>query len=238
VLIDDEPRARGLLRSLLAAHPHIAIVGEAGDVETGTALLAAGGYDLVLLDVQLIGGNAFALTPAVIPGARIVFITAHDRYAVRAFEVNALDYILKPVSSDRLAAALQRVSVSQLPAASAALGLDDLVYLKTDIDTARFVRLGEISTILSSENYTQVHLAAGGRLLVRRTLASWEELLPPRDFLRVHRTAFVNLHAITALAPVDRHVLHVTVRGAAESVHARRELLPEIERRLAALGRK
>lgn len=256
VIIDDEARARDLLRALLAAHPQVTVTGEADDVESGTRLLAAGGYDLVLLDIQLLGGNGFSLVPSVAVGARIIFVTAHDEYAVRAFEINALDYLLKPVSPARLAAALGRVEQAQAaekanaaattapppathtnpPASSAAgaLGPDDLVFLKTDIDTARFVRLGEISAILSSENYTQVLLVDGGRLLVRRTLAKWEEFLPTRHFMRVHRTAFVNVRTIVSLAPLDRHVLLVTVQGAAEPVRARRELLPEIEQRVRA----
>ncbi|NUQ01893.1 MAG: response regulator [Armatimonadetes bacterium] len=114
LLIDDEATARADLRTALAAHPDVAIVGEAATLRSARTLLARPDYDLVLLDVQLIGGNAFELVPDVRPGARIVFITAHDDYAIRAFEINALDYLLKPVMPARLAEALRRAGIAEI----------------------------------------------------------------------------------------------------------------------------
>src|SRR5438128_2047857 len=101
LLIDDEPHAREDLQRLLAAHPQVTIVGEAGSVASARKRLARADYDLVFLDVQLIGGTGFDLLPA---AAAVIFVTAHDRHAVRAFEVNALDFLLKPVRAERLAA--------------------------------------------------------------------------------------------------------------------------------------
>ena len=111
LLIDDEALARTELRRLLAAHPDVAIVGEADDVSSARARLAPADYDLVFLDIQLAGGSGFDLIPHVAPAAAIVFVTAHDAFALRAFEVNALDYLLKPVPPTRLAESLARLAV-------------------------------------------------------------------------------------------------------------------------------
>src|SRR5688572_22135523 len=114
LLIDDEPPARIVLRTLLAPHP-VEIVGEAGTLRAARELLARHDYTLVFLDIQLRGGTGFDLVPAVRPGAEIVFVTAHDEHALRAFEVNALDYLLKPIKPERLAASITRLT-SPLPA--------------------------------------------------------------------------------------------------------------------------
>src|SRR3954466_5047030 len=94
LLIDDEISARTDLRALLAAHRNVTILGEAALVSDARALLRRGGYALVFLDIQLLGATGFELVPEVQPGARIIFVTAHDRFALRAFEANALDYLL------------------------------------------------------------------------------------------------------------------------------------------------
>ena len=109
LLIDDEADAREDLRVSLEPHLEtVTIVGEAGKIDEAQQRLARDDYDLVFLDVQLRGGTGFELVPHVRPEARIVFVTAHDTYALRAFEVNAVDYLLKPISPARLAEALTR----------------------------------------------------------------------------------------------------------------------------------
>ena len=115
LLIDDEELAREELRRLLSAHPDVEIVGEADEVPAGRTRLAVADYDLVLLDIQLAGGSGFDLVPHVAPSARIIFVTAHNEFAIRAFEVNALDYLLKPVSPTRLAASLARLAPASPP---------------------------------------------------------------------------------------------------------------------------
>src|SRR4051812_3009110 len=101
LLIDDEALARDALRVLLEGHPEVKIAGTAATVGQGRTLLARDDYDIVFLDIQLRGGSGFDLVPHVRPGAQIIFVTAHDEHALRAFEVNALDYLLKPVRPER-----------------------------------------------------------------------------------------------------------------------------------------
>ena len=238
LLIDDEASARDDLRRVLAAHPHVTITGEAGRLAEAPALLGRADYDLVLLDIQLRGGSGFDLVPLVRPGARIIFVTAHDGYALRAFEVNALDYLLKPVEPARLAEALRRAVAAPPEPSTTALRADDVVQVKTGPGAARFVRVTDIVLVTSQDNYSEVRLAGGEHFLVRQTLAAWEERLPAAHFMRVHRQALVSLARIEGYEHADEETTLLRIAGLAEPVRARRQHLPELQARLAGLGLK
>lgn len=242
LIIDDEAPARAALRGLLRAHADIALAGEADSIEAASRRLGVSDYDLVFLDVELRGGTGFDLVPFVRAGARIVFVTGSDQHALRAFEVNALDYLIKPVSPPRLADAVRRASRPPfaLPAeapAAAALRPDDPVYLRMGNGTSRFVRLADVAAIVSNENYSEAHLADGTRLLVRRTMKSWEEALPSTHFVRVHRTTIVNLARFRGADRQSYETTLLQLDGLAEPVRASFRYLPELRERLAALGR-
>jgi two-component system LytT family response regulator len=240
LLIEDEAPACEDLRRLLAAHPEVVIVGEAVSVSTARTRLAAADYDLVFLDIQLIGGSGFELVAAVAPPARIIFVTAHDGHALRAFEVNALDYLLKPVRAGRLAEALARVAASPgvVPTGRPAmLRPGDLVHVKTGRAASRFVALADLVTVAAEDNYSMLRLADGSRLLVRETLTAWEARLPATHFMRVHRQVIVNLGRIEGYSHQDNRLTLLRVAGAPAAVLMRREYWPELTRRLAALGR-
>lgn len=197
LLIDDEAIARDALVALLQAHPEVVVAGSAATVAQARIALERGDYDVVFLDIQLRGGSGFDLVSHVREGAEIVFVTAHDEWALRAFEVNALDYLLKPVHPERLARSVRRLGqAGTVPAAEPppmpSLREGDTVFLKLDAG-ARFTPLADIGAVLSCENYTEVLLGTGEKLLVRRTLKAWEETLPRPPFARAHRQALVNL---------------------------------------------
>ena len=238
LLIDDEPPACDILRALLADHPEATVAGEAGTVAEARAVLADADYDLVFLDIQLRGGSGFDLVPLVRAGARIIFVTADDRQALRAFEVNALDYLVKPVSPARLAEALRRAGAVPPAAASpvSALRPDDIVQVKTGPGAARFLRVADIVLITSQTNYSELLLADGERLLVRQTLAGWESRLPREHFLRVHRQTIVSLPRLTGYRNADDEIALLHIEGVREPVRARRQHWPELIARLAALG--
>jgi two-component system LytT family response regulator len=241
LLIDDEAPTRAALRGLLRAHPEIAIVGEADTIAGGIELLGTADYELVLLDVHLLGGTGFDLAPHVRPEARIIFITASDQHAVRAFEVNALDYLMKPVRPQRLAAALGRLAPAAAAPRSApapALRPDDFVYLRIGNGTTRFVPLADIAAITASENYSETLLAGGPRLLVRRTMKSWEDTLPAAQFVRVHRGTIVNLARYRGADRPSYETTLLHLDGLSEPVRASFRYLPELRERLAALGRQ
>ena len=151
LLIDDEPAALAALRALLAGHSSVAVAGTAATVGASRTLLAREDYELVFLDIQLRGGSGFDLVPHVRPGARIVFVTTHDEFAVRAFAVNALDFLVKPVESERLARTLSRLAAppgEAAPPKPPTFKLDDPVYVETD-GAACFVQVRQISAIIS-----------------------------------------------------------------------------------------
>lgn len=236
LLIDDEPTARAVLRAMLADHADVTVVGEAETIKEAHQALVQADYDLVFLDVQLLGGNGFDLVPLVRPEARIVFVTAFDRFAVRAFEVNALDYLVKPIAVERLAGCLRRLQ----PAGEASRDtpratLNDVTYVKTGQGAGRFVRLAEILTIEGADNYTELNTLKGEHVLVRRTMAAWEEMLPPSHFMRVHRHTIVSLTHVNGFSHVDREITHLQVAGRSEALRARREHWPALRDRLVAL---
>lgn len=242
LLIEDEAPARADLRAKLTAHPEVTVVGEAATVRAARALLARPDYDLVFLDVQLVGGNAFDLVADLRAEARIIFVTAHDAYALRAFEVNALDYLLKPATSARLAEALRRVGAA-LPAGSdpeppvptpTAWRIDDTVLLRSG-SQARFVALADICVITANDNYTDVRLADGTKIFLRRSLKVWEEALPTTHFMRVHRTQIVNLGRVTRYERDQDEHTSLHLEGVAEPVAASRYRWTELRDRLATI---
>jgi two-component system LytT family response regulator len=241
VLIDDEPPARATLRQLLTPHPEVQVVGEAGMLVEARQLLARDDYDLVFLDVQLRGGTGFDLVPLVRERARIIFVTGFDTHAVRAFEANALDYLVKPLQPARLSEALRRVTTlapvppEPMQPVVSALAPGDTAYVKTGPGAMRFLPLHSIVTIGSADNYSEVQLANGERVLTRQTLAAWEALLPVSHFMRVQRTIIVNLARIEGIAHEDRDRTLLRVADRRDPVPSRREDWPLLRARLFAL---
>lgn len=240
LLIEDEAPCRADLRAKLSAHADVTIVGEAATWRSARTLLSREDYDLVFLDVHLIGGNAFDLVADVRAGARIIFATGHDRYALRAFAINALDYLLKPIEAARLTDALRRLPAAPVEAdavtgLTSPLRLDDVVYLRTS-HRARFARVDEISVISANDNYSEVLLSDGARILLRKTLKEWEEKLPTDRFMRVHRTQIVNLAHVTEYRRDREERTTLFVAGTAAPVSASRYRWTELKARLEQLG--
>jgi len=204
IIVDDESFARDDLRYLLRKYPWIEIVGEASNVEESIALLSTTAADVVFLDIQLRGGTGFDVVPHIPGSMGIIFFTAYDAYAVRAFEVNALDYLMKPVTEDRLAESLRRLSGRPENRTNPAVPgqsfrSDDQVFIKTDSER-RFIPVKAIVTVTSiGGNYSAIHLDDGKKYIVRRTLKAWLHALPGFLFFRIHRMAIANLEQIDHL---------------------------------------
>jgi two-component system LytT family response regulator len=245
LIIDDEPPACDILRALLSEHPQVRIVGEVGTIDDARTRLAQDDYDLVFLDIQLRGGSGFDLTPHIRPGAHIIFVTAFDQHALRAFEINALDYILKPVSPERLAVSLRRAPVSAAPggdipestpsAARSPLTSDDRVLLKLGTGSERFVRLSDIRCLASCENYSELYLRDGERVFVRKTMKAWEQLLPA-SFVRAHRHAIVNTQHLERIERVSVSTSLLHLSGVAEPIRASYRYLAALREKVPAQG--
>lgn len=228
LLVDDEALARVEMRRLLSVHKGVTVVGEAASVAQALALTRSGHPDLVFLDIKLAGESGFDYVFKVTePAPRIVFVTAHDRYALRGFECNALDYLLKPVRPERLADTLRRLQDRQPALPERTPDEDDVVFVKADAE-ARFVPWRDIQCIASCGNYTRLQLATGETLMVLRTLAKWIELVPPDMFLQVHRTALVRLKAIRKIVQTEDRSRAIHLEGGMV-VPVGRKYLPTVQ---------
>lgn len=234
LIIDDETTARSIIRGLLAEHVEIEVVGEAATTQAARELLRTARYDLVFLDIHLEDGDAFDLMPEVHRKAQVVFVTGANHHALRAFEVNALDYVVKPVTRARLAESIRRFGRQHVPRAAVAAAtsqLEAIVQLSSS-SRARFAEVGEINAIEAQENYTRVHLQNGESILVRRTLKAWTEILPDEFFVRVHRTMIVNLARISGYRRSAPKTVLLTVKGLPEAIAVGRQFWPALLGRL------
>jgi len=249
ILVDDEPLMCDHLRERLAAHPEIVIVGEAHGVRSAADLVAAAKPDVIFLDVQMPPDNGFNLLPRlewVEPQPALVFVTAYDKYALKAFETHALDYLTKPVHPARLSKTivrLQQLLADRRHAARAdkkqdspsteasAVPLEamDLVRLQ-DGGYIRMVEVRQIAAAQVDGDYTRI-LAAGGKVvMIKSTLSSWERKLPSSLFHKISRRLLINCKQIKHIARLDRENSQVFLNGIAEPL-----LLSRIElRRLKA----
>ncbi len=194
LIIDDEPLARSNLTVLLARDPAITLVGQCGSAEEALAALPAAKPDLVFLDVEMPECDGFELLDRIgpAPAFAIIFVTAHHQFALRAFEVGALDYLLKPFDDQRFERVLERVK--------GRLRVPDETrrFIIKHGNTLEVVKYMEIDWVEASDYYSTLH--AGGRThMLRRSLADLDALLAAHGFYRIHRSAIVNLNRIRAL---------------------------------------
>src|SRR6476620_7607508 len=204
IIIDDERLARNELRKLLQEFPEIEIVDEAANAEEGLQKIESTNPDLIFLDIQMPGKTGFDMLSELDDVPQVIFTTAYDEYALKAFEVNALDYLLKPVAPVRLAAALARVRPRNEPVRL------EQVFVR-DGDRCWIVRIPEIFLLESEGNYTRVYFGSE-RPLIRRSLNVLEEQLDPAMFFRAGRKEIVNLKWIDKVDITVAGGLCVTLR--------------------------
>jgi two-component system, LytTR family, response regulator len=190
LIIDDERLARVELRRLLAVHPEVEIAGEARNAREAQALIAELEPELLFLDIQMPGATGFDLLADLEDTPQVIFTTAFDEYAVRAFEVNALDYLMKPIAPERLAGALTRVNRQ-----TNGKRLEQ-VFVR-DGERCWFVRVLEIFLLESEGNYTRVYFG-NERPLIRRSLQALENRLDAGKFFRANRKQILNLEWVAA----------------------------------------
>lgn len=230
LIVDDEPLARARARRLLGQVGGAVVVGEAGSTAEARRLIADRRPDLLLLDVQMPGEDGFALLASLDRRPAVVFVTAFDHYAVRAFEENAADYLLKPFRRERLAAALERVRRDLARPEELSRRLEELLAGLTGAPAAapldRFtVRLGQRQLILradevlwfGAEEKLVFAATASGRHYVNFTLDELERRLDPRCFARVHRGAIANLDHAAALRPAFAGTWRLQLKDAART---------------------
>jgi two-component system, LytTR family, response regulator len=240
LVVDDEAPARRKILRLLRAEPGVQVVGEADSGESAIVAIEQHQPDLVFLDVQMPGADGFDVVHGIsdVRGAKmpqVVFVTAHDRYALRAFEVHAFDYLLKPVAEDRFRKVLRRArqqnaqnndqSVSRLRQLIDQIqrerGFTERLLIREDT-RAFFVSVRDISWIEADRNYITLHCGGKTHHTMRATLDSIESTLDPKLFARINRGGIVRLDAIRELLPWFHGEYKVVLHGGAELRWSRR----------------
>jgi two-component system LytT family response regulator len=201
LIIDDERLARSALRRLLGAHPEVKIIGEAANPDEAIRAIDKTSPDVLFLDVEMPGGSGFDLLEKLEDVPAVIFTTAYDEYAVRAFEVSALDYLVKPITASRLAAALGRAQKGLAAIPNERSNTEDTSAVRQifvrDGDRCWIVRLADISLLESEGNYTRLYFG-GNAPLIFRSLTALERRLSPATFFRANRSQIVNLSWIDA----------------------------------------
>jgi two-component system LytT family response regulator len=236
LIVDDERLARSELKRLLTAVPEVTVVGEAANPAEARTRIAALRPDLVFLDIQMPGGTGLELLETLEPPVpHVIFTTAHDEFAVQAFELNAVDYLLKPIDPARLAQAVSRIATrtaaTPAPAAESAaepaptgrLSAADRVFVREG-DRCWFVEVGQIRLMESEGNYTRVHFGSENPLLFR-SLNAMEERLDPAVFFRANRQQIVNLRWIDKIEPWFSGGLALDLKGGGRVEISRRKAL-------------
>ncbi len=215
ILIDDERLAREELRLLLQDFPDFIIVGEAANADEGIDLITRLAPDLIFLDIQMPEKSGFDLLEALDHAPQVIFTTAFDQYAIRAFEVNALDYMLKPIRKERMTKTLTKVRAEiqqqkAKPPTVAVVSKDRQVFIK-DGDQCHFVKVSTISFIQSVGNYAKLHFE-GQSALLHRSLNLLEQKFDPTIFFRVNRQEIINLLFIEKIVPLFKGSLRIHLK--------------------------
>jgi two-component system LytT family response regulator len=229
LLIDDERLARQELKSLLAPYHEIEIVGECADAVSAIEAIRTHEPDVIFLDIQMPGKNGFELLSELERTPEVVFVTAHDEFAIRAFDVSALDYLLKPVQADRLAAAVKKLlekqkepQMNESPATHGeTLSDTDQVFVK-DGERCWFVKLEDIRLFESEGNYVRVYFQSN-KPLILRSLNYLDERLNNRTFFRASRKHIVNLKWVESIENWFNGGMMVKLKGGEQVEISRRQ---------------
>lgn len=215
LIVDDEAPSRKQMRHLLSEYPEVTNIVEAEEIETALALTKKQTFDAIFLDIQMPKGSGFDLLPLLEHQPPIVFVTAYDQFAVKAFEANAIDYLLKPVHPKRLQQTFERLKQQQRPIPTPPgkrLEKGEITILR-DGGQIALVKAQQIYWIEAEGIYCCLRLEGGRPFRMLRSISEWEAQLPGEIFTRLDRSFIVNLAAITAAEVKDRNTTLVHFRG-------------------------
>jgi len=225
LIVDDERLARKELIKLLEEHPSIEVVGEAMNADEAEQMIIELNPDLLFLDIQMPGRTGFQLLESLDSAPLVVFTTAYDEFALKAFEVNALDYLLKPIQPERLSEAVQKINEKERSRGGRPkdkkLGLEDQVFVK-DGDRCWFVSLNNIRLFESDGNYIKVYFD-NNRPMIHKSLNALDEKLDERAFFRASRKHIINLSWVEGIEPWFNGGLMVKLKGGDKVEVSRRQ---------------
>jgi two-component system LytT family response regulator len=227
IIVDDEELARDRLRSLLEREPEVEVMGEAGDGQSAVALIDKLKPDLVFLDVQMPELNGFEVLNALEERPNVIFVTAHDKFALKAFDVHAVDYLLKPFDRERFQTALER-AVSKIRSQKPGAGKTELNAVLEEVKPKTVERLliktqgrvllvkaGDIDWVEAADNYVTLHVGKDAHMM-RETMTSLEGRLPTDKFMRISRSTIVNVERIQELQPMFHGEYIVVLKSGAK----------------------
>ncbi|MDO9375668.1 MAG: response regulator, partial [Ferruginibacter sp.] len=209
IIIDDEPLARLMVKEYLQSYPHILVVQECNDGFEGLKAIQQHQPDIIFLDIQMPKINGFEMLELVDNPPQVIFTTAFEEYAIKAFDAHAADYLLKPFSKDRVDKAMQKLHVQKVNPAhevvEAALQVPaqgNRVVVK-DNGKIKIIPLAQIQYLEAADDYVKIHTVEG-IFLKKKTLQYFEDSLPAQEFIRIHRSYIVNAQLITRIDPYEK----------------------------------
>ncbi len=228
IIIDDERLARNELKKLLSEFPQIEVIGEAANAAEGIEKIESLSPDLIFLDIQMPGKTGFDMLMELERAPHVIFTTAYDEFALKAFEVNALDYLMKPVEPKRLADALHKMQQAEEKELAALnqngrglLGENDQVFVK-DGERCWFVKLAEVRLFESVGNYAKVFFGTN-KPLILKSLNALEDRLDERIFFRANRKHIINMRMIEKVEPYFNGGLLLDLKGGEKIEVSRRQ---------------
>ena len=233
LIIDDERLARLTLRKDLEKFPEITIVGEANGIASAKKVIEKTNPDLLFLDIQLTDGSGFDLLNQIEFSGKIVFITAYDEYALRAFEVNAIDYLMKPVSTKRLREAINKLVANGIQE-------DQINEIKLDYSdrlmvmhkkSVNFLLISSITHITASRECSYIHDVDGKEYLTNKNIGDWEKRLPDKYFCRIHRSTIINFDYIVKINYHSTGTADVLIQNAPEPLNISRNYFKKLKGR-------
>jgi DNA-binding response OmpR family regulator len=241
IVVEDDPVVRNVLRELLESSNDVQVLGEAGTVAQARLLAREQKPAVVFLDVNLPDGSGFDLLPDLEPNVSVVFVTSAEEYAAQAFDCEATDYLVKPVTSERLQKALLRVRQRMTGNTQAISVADSRLtgsFLVKTLTEKRLVKISEIKSILAYGEYSWVYWDKSKKgALLRKSLKKWQSELPREQFIRVHRRAIVNLAFMERVERLPAGRMQIHLRDTPEPILVSLSQTPVFNRKLKALRR-
>lgn len=233
IVVDDERLARKELILLLHEFNNISVVAEADDVDSALIEIEKHNPDVIFLDIQMPGKSGFDLLNSMDVTAKVIFVTAFDEFAIRAFEINALDYLLKPINPERLQDSIERLEQNKNEEESNLnlLNFDDHLLLNIN-SKLKFIKIDSIVSISAAGDYSNIVYADGKKGLTLKTMKEWEKRLPPKYFCRIHRSNIVNLNFIEHLEEWFNNSYKVYLNNSSEPLVMSRRYVANLKNKM------
>jgi two-component system, LytTR family, response regulator len=217
IIIDDEPLARMMVKEYLQAYPHITVAQECNDGFEGMKAIQQHRPDLIFLDIQMPKINGFEMLELIDDPPQVIFTTAYEEYAIKAFDAHAADYLLKPFSKERFDKAMQKLTLQRVNAAQAIVETalqtttpNNRIVVK-DNGKIKIIPVAQVQYLEAADDYVKI-ITAEGNFLKKKTMQYFEDSLPPQEFIRIHRSYIINAALITRidLHEKDSHLVLLT----------------------------